>query len=109
MDHDGDDSGDVEVGRHYDGMVPDPSNPRPLSALPSRLARAVAFVAILVGGLLGGLIGYALVNVQCRGSCSIPESTGSFFGATLCALGTAVVVVLGLRAMGEWREVNDKR
>lgn len=80
-----------------------------MSALPSRLARAIAFVAILVGGLLGGLIGYALVKVQCHGSCSVPESTGSFVGAVACAIGTAVVVVLGLRAMGEWREVNDKR
>jgi putative effector of murein hydrolase len=89
--------------------VPEHLRQRPLSALPSRLARILAFVAIVVGGILGGVIGYALVKLQCNGSCSVPESTGALIGSLVCAAGTAIVVVLGLRAMGEWRELNDKR
>jgi hypothetical protein len=89
--------------------VPDELRQRPLSALPSRPARIVAFAAIVAGGVLGGLIGYALVKLQCSGSCSVPESTGALIGSLVCAAGTSIVVVLGLRAMGEWRELNDKR
>ena len=87
--------------------VPAPA-PRPLSALPSRVARALAFVAILIGGAAGGLIGYALIEVQCTGSCGTPTALGAAIGAVLAAMGTAVVAVLVLRAMGEWREIQDR-
>ena len=84
--------------------------PSPLrSALPSRLARALGVIAILVAGAAGGLIGWALVDVQCTGSCTAAASTGGLVGAIAAAAGTAVVVVLVLRAMGEWRELQDKR
>jgi len=86
---------------------PDPS--RPLSALPSRFARGLGFCAILVAGAAGGLIGWALVDVQCTGDCSTPTSIGGLTGALLAAGGTAIVVVLVLRAMGEWRELQDRR
>lgn len=81
----------------------------PLSALPSRAARALAFVAILVGGFAGGLIGYALVKVQCSGSCDTPRALGAAIGAVAAAIGTAVVSILVLRAMGEWREIQDRQ
>lgn len=84
-------------------------SPEPLSALPSRTARAVAFVSILVGGLAGGLIGYGLVDVQCDGDCGTPLGVGILVGAVLSAGGTAVVAVLALRAIGEWREMSDGR
>ena len=80
---------------------------RPLSALPSPLARAVAFVAVLVAGAAGGLIGYALVDIQCSGTCAVPNGIGLFLGATLTAFGMGVVAVLVLRALGEWREIQD--
>ena len=80
----------------------------PLSALPSRTARALAFVAILVGGFAGGLIGFALVDVECSGSCGTSQALGAGIGAVLAAVGTAVVSVLVLRAMGEWREIQDR-
>lgn len=82
---------------------------RPLSALPSRLARTLGFLAILVAGGAGGLIGWALVDVQCTGDCSTSTSVGGLVGALAAAGGTAVVVVLVLRAMGEWRELQDRR
>jgi hypothetical protein len=78
-----------------------------LSALPSPFARGLAFVAILLGGLAGGLVGYAFVDLQCTGGCAIAASIGAFVGAVGCALGTAVVSVLALRAMGEWRQLGE--
>jgi hypothetical protein len=79
-----------------------------LSALPSPLARAVAFAAILVGGLAGGLIGWAFVALQCSGDCDVASAIGAFVGAVAAAAGTAVISVLGLRAMGEWRQLGDR-
>jgi hypothetical protein len=73
------------------------------TALPSVPARAVAFAVILVAGLCGGLIGRALVQVQCSGSCSTASAVGALAGALTAAGGVAVVAVLVLRAMGEWR------
>jgi len=82
---------------------------RPLSALPSTTARVVAFVSILVAGLAGGTIGYALVDVQCTGDCAVPTGLGMLIGSLSFAAGMSIVAVLGLRAMGEWRERNDVR
>lgn len=79
-----------------------------LSALPSRVARALAFVSICLGGAFGALIGFALVDIQCTGDCATPEGLGVLVGATLAAGGTAIVAVLVLRALGEWRELSDQ-
>ncbi len=84
------------------------SEPRPLSAIPPVTARVIAFVVILLGGLAGGLIGFALVDLQCDGDCSLPKGLGILAGAVSCAGGMAIVSVLALRAMGEWREINDR-
>lgn len=84
------------------------SDSRPLSAIPPVVARVIAFVAILLAGLAGGLIGYALVDLQCEGACTVPKGLGLLSGAVICALGLAIVGVLALRAMGEWREIDDR-
>lgn len=84
------------------------SDPRPLSAIPPVAARAIAFTAILLAGLAGGLIGFALVDVQCDGDCSLAKGLGLLAGALVCAAGMAIVAVLALRAMGEWREIEDR-
>ncbi|CAB4789415.1 unannotated protein [freshwater metagenome] len=81
----------------------------PLSALPSRVARALAFVAVIVGGFAGGLIGWALVDVQCTGECNTSRALGAGIGAVVSAIGTAVVSILVLRAMGEWHEIQDRK
>lgn len=81
---------------------------RPLSAIPPVAARVIAFVAILLGGLAGGLIGYALVDLQCTGDCGVAKGIGLLVGAVVCAGGMAIVGVLALRAMGEWREFSDR-
>lgn len=90
----------------YDGQVPQQSDS--LSALPSTVARALAFISILIGGLAGALIGYALVDVQTEDASGLLLGIGILFGAVLSAAGTAVVAVLVLRALGEWREIADK-
>ena len=81
---------------------------RPLSALPSPAARIAAFVAILLGGLAGGVIGYTLVDIQCEGECGLPLGIGAFFGSVTAAIGMSIVAVLVLRALGEWREIERR-
>lgn len=96
----------AHVNEHaYDRDVA--QNTDSLSALPSSVARILAFVAILIGGLAGGVIGYALVDVQCTGDCDVLLGIGIVTGSVVSAAGTAVVAVLGLRALGEWREISD--
>ncbi|MEY4361954.1 MAG: hypothetical protein RL391_1260 [Actinomycetota bacterium] len=91
--------------RAYDGHVP---SERPLSALPSPLARALAYVSIVIGGIAGALIGYALVDIQYDGSAEWPLGLGILIGAVAAAAGTAVVAILVLRAVGEWRSIDDR-
>jgi len=81
---------------------------RPLSALPSVGVRIGAFVAICLSGLAGALIGYSLISLQCEGDCSVPLGLGILVGAVIAAGGMAIVAVLVMRALGEWREVNDR-
>jgi len=73
------------------------------SALPSALARVLAFAAIIVAGLCGGLIGFAVADLQCTGDCTVPTSLAAVGGAIVAAGGVAVIAVLVLRAMSEWR------
>jgi hypothetical protein len=70
-------------------------------------ARALAFAAIIVGGVCGALIGYAVVRVQCSGDCSVPNGLGALGGAVFAAGGVAVIATLVLRAMGEWRTIKE--
>lgn len=78
----------------------------PESALPPVGARVLAFLSILVGGVCGGLVGVGVVNVSCAGDCTTPAALGGLVGAVVGALGCAVVAVLALRAMGEWRTIE---
>lgn len=89
---------------------PMPSEPTgPGSALPPLGARILAFVAVVVAGLCGGLIGFGVVDLSCDDGCTL-AATGTGVGAALlCAGGVAVVAVLTLRAMGEWRAGGKRR
>jgi hypothetical protein len=84
-------------------------NGRPASALPSVPARAIAFAAILVAGVCGALIGFSYVRLQCTGNCATPTGVGALTGAAIAAGGVAVVAVLTLRAMGEWKSIKEGR
>lgn len=68
----------------------------------------LAFAAILVAGLCGGLIGYAVVDLQCEGDCTAQSGAGGLVGATVFAVGVGIVAVLALRAMGEWRVIQHR-
>jgi hypothetical protein len=94
----------------------DSARPYTPTALPPVAARALAFVAILVGGLCGGLIGWAVTDLQCgpprdtpgaERDCTVWNGLGGVTGAGLGAGGTGVVSVLVLRAMAEWRKDLD--
>ena len=72
-------------------------------------ARAIAFAAILVAGVCGALIGFSFVDLQCTGNCATPTGIGAVVGASVAAGGVAVVAVLTLRAMGEWKTIKEER
>lgn len=82
------------------------SVPGARSALPSVGARILAFLAIVVAGATGAFIGYGVTDLQCTGDCTVPDGIGALVGAVIAAGGTAVVVLLTLRAMGEWRTIQ---
>lgn len=84
-------------------------SPPPSSALPPLGARILAFVAVLVGGMCGGLIGYGVVDLSCDGECPLLAVSIGVAGAVLGAVGVAIVAVLTLRAMGEWRAGGRRR
>jgi hypothetical protein len=62
----------------------------------------LAFLAIAFGGLCGGLIGFAFVELQCTGDCGVAAGLAGLAGAVVGAVGVGVVAVLALRAMAEW-------
>ena len=91
------------------------------TALPSVTARLLAFLAILVGGLCGGLIGWSVTDLQCGSEATVRVGRGSSPTTVVEAAedpdedctawngagGTGVVAVLVLRAMAEWRRDLD--
>jgi hypothetical protein len=79
-----------------------------LSALPSVGVRVAAFAAICLSGLAGAMIGYSLVSLQCEGNCGVWAGLGLLIGALAAAGGMAIVAVLVMRAIGEWREIEDR-
>lgn len=68
-----------------------------------------AFLAVVVGGLSGALIGFGLVGLDCEGACSTPKGIGAVVGGLLGAVGVAIVAVLVLRALAEWRQGGIRR
>jgi hypothetical protein len=100
--------------------VTDPvARPYAPSALPSTTARLLAFLAIIVGGLCGAIIGWNVVEVGCQSpdrpsaeqqaddDCGTLPGLAAVGGALVGAGGVAVVAVLVLRAMAEWRRDMD--
>jgi hypothetical protein len=89
-------------------MEPAAPPPELETAVPSVGARVVAFVSILVSGACGALIGYALVDIQSEGASTTAKAMGGLAGGVLGAFGVAVVAVLALRAMGEWKTIQSR-
>lgn len=68
------------------------------------MARVLAVVAILVAGLCGGLIGFAVTDISCTDGCTTTAGFAGVASAIFGAGGVAIVAVLALRAMAEWNE-----
>ncbi|MBC8195270.1 MAG: hypothetical protein ISR43_05520 [Acidimicrobiia bacterium] len=79
------------------------TTPGPRSAAPSLIARLLAFLAVLTGGASGGLVGYAVTDLQCTSGCQNLAGLMGVLGAAIAAGGVGIVVALTLRAMAEWR------
>ena len=108
-----------------------PDDPGEHPNAPRRGALLLAFLGIVTAGLLGGMIGWGLVDVGCVDSptlgqrlldaapalpgyepdlpsCTAALVAGSLIGALLAAAGAAVVAVLILRAQAEWKQHPPK-
>ncbi|MEC7665743.1 MAG: hypothetical protein VX487_01720, partial [Actinomycetota bacterium] len=68
----------------------------------------IAFAMIVIVGVLGATLGYALGNATCTDNCSLKAGSFLLIGAVAGALGSAIMSVLALRAMGEWNEIRDR-
>ena len=64
---------------------------------------------MLAAGACGGLIGWAVVDLQCTGDCTVQTGLGGLIGAGLAAVGTAVICVLAIQAMAEWNQQEGRR
>lgn len=79
------------------------------AARPSTPARVLTVASVLVAGACGGLIGWAVADLQCTGDCAVQTGLGGLIGAGLAAAGTALICVLAVQAMAEWREQEGRR
>lgn len=77
--------------------------------MPPLAARILAFAAVIIAGLCGGLIGYGVVDLSCEDGCAVAATGVGLGGAIVCAAGVGIVAVLTLRAMGEWRAGGRRR
>jgi hypothetical protein len=68
-----------------------------------------AFVAVVVAGLSGAAIGFGLVDIGCSGDCGTVAGLGALFGGLVAAGGVAIVAVLLLRSMAEWKAGGIRR
>ena len=79
------------------------------SALPSVLARVLAFSAVIVASICGGLMGLALARLQWGETEKTWVIIVSIVGSISASVGVVIVAVLVLRAMAEWSEVASIR
>lgn len=68
-----------------------------------------AFLAVVLAGLAGAAIGFGLVDVGCTGECGTAAGIGALLGGLIAAGGVAIVAVLLLRSMAEWKSGGIRR
>jgi hypothetical protein len=95
------------VDQPVPGPAPDDPDAHPYAA--SRGALLGAFFAVVVAGLSGTAIGYGLVGIGCTGDCGTVSGLGALLGGLVAAGGVAIVAVLLLRSMAEWRSGGIRR
>ena len=91
------------------GFFPTPSDSALPSAAPSARARLLALLAIGVGGMSGGIVGYAVTDLQCADGCSTTAALIGIASAVITATGISIVTVLALRAMSEWHSYQRQQ
>ena len=79
------------------------------SSIPSVKARLLAITAITISGLCGGLVGYAVTDLQCENECDALSGSIGLVSALLCALGVSIVANLALKAMSEWKTTERQQ
>lgn len=79
------------------------------SSIPSVKARLLAITAITISGLCGGLVGYAVTDLQCENKCDVLSGSIGLGSALLCALGVSIVANLALKAMSEWKTTERQQ
>jgi len=72
--------------------------------LPSRGVYLLAFSAVVVAGILGGIIGFGIADVASDSDAG--AFVGTLLGSVIAAGGVGIVAVLVLRAMAEWRRTQ---
>ncbi len=77
-------------------------------ASPPTWARVAAVASIIIAGAAGGLIGWSFTDLQCEDGCATQAALVGVGAAVACAIGVAVVAVLTLRAMAEWRAIEAR-
>jgi hypothetical protein len=98
---------DSTVDQPLPGPLPHDPDAHPYAA--SRAALIGAFVAVVVAGLSGAAIGYGLVGIGCTGDCGTVSGLGALVGGLVAAGGVAIVAVLLLRSMAEWKAGGLRR
>jgi hypothetical protein len=97
---------------------------------PKRGPVYLAYGAVVLAGILGGVIGYGLVNATCSDqapklqrllhladasyqvpahSCQLQRAGGLLTGAIIAGVGAGIVAVLVLRAMTDWHTHPPER
>jgi hypothetical protein len=95
------------VDQPLPGPLPNDPDAHPYAA--TRGALLGAFFAVVVAGLSGAAIGYGLVGIGCTGDCGTVSGLGALLGGLVAAGGVAIVAVLLLRSMAEWRSGGKRR
>jgi hypothetical protein len=53
------------------------------------------------------MIGYSIARLQSHGDRSLPEGIGAVVSGVIAAVGVGVIATLVLRAMGEWKTIQE--
>ncbi len=69
----------------------------------------MAIVAITISGLCGGLVGYAVTDLQCENGCETLSGSIGLGAALLASVGVSVVSNLALKAMSEWKTTERQQ
>lgn len=74
-----------------------------------RLPNPWVLIPVVIGGLIGGLIGWSVTTVSCRPDGCVTMAVLVGMGAALVtAGGVLVVAVLAIRSLNEWQEAERR-